>query len=127
MWVDSPERWKSTQLHAGPYQEVRISPDGTRAALLGGSSGNGDVWIYEFARGTFNRLTFTGTNAAPVWSPDGSSVYYSSFSTVGTESTLLKKPADGSREAVVLAKVSSRAYIAWVDPTETTLIVDAAG
>ena len=42
-----------------------------------------------------------------------------------SEATLLKKPADGSRDAVVLAKVSSRAYITWVDPTETAVIVDA--
>ena len=42
-----------------------------------------------------------------------------------SEATLLKKPADGSRDAVVLAKVSSRAYITSVDPTETAVIVDA--
>ena len=52
-------------------------------------------------------------------------MYYSSVDPVGSEATLLKKPADGSREAVVLAKVSSRAYITWVDPTETAVIVDA--
>jgi Tol biopolymer transport system component len=126
VWVDASGKAEVAQLPAGPHQEVRISPDGARAVLLGSVGGRGDVWIYEFGRGTFNRLTFTGTNAAPMWSPDGSSVYYSSFNAVGSEATLLKKPADGSRDAVVLAKVSSRAYITWVDPTETTIILDAA-
>ena len=125
VWVDASGKAEVAQLPAGPHQEVRISPDGTRAALLGSPGGRGDVWIYEFGRGRFNRLTFTGTNLAPMWSPDGSSVYYSSFSAVASEATLLKKPADGSRDAVVLAKVSSRAYITWVDPTETAVIVDA--
>jgi serine/threonine-protein kinase len=125
VWVDASGQSEATKLPAGPHQELRISPDGTRAALLGGTIGNGDVWIYDFARGTFNRLTFTGTNAAPTWSPDGLSVYYSSFSPGGNESTLLKKPADGSREAVAVAKLPQRAYIGWVDPTESAAIVDA--
>jgi Tol biopolymer transport system component len=113
------------KLPAGPHQELRISPDGTRAALLSGTSGSGDVWVYDFARGTFNRLTFTGTNAAPTWSPDGLSVYFSSFSPRGNESTLMKKPADGSREAVAVLTLPQRAYIGWVDPTESSAIVDA--
>ena len=75
LWVDAAGQTEVAKLPAGPHQEAQISPDGTRAALLGGTSGNGDVWIYEFARGTFNRLTFTGTNAAPTWSLDGQSVY----------------------------------------------------
>ncbi|HEX2455648.1 MAG TPA: protein kinase [Vicinamibacterales bacterium] len=124
VWVDAPGQTELAKLPAGRHQEVRISPDGRRAALLGGTSGNGDVWIYEFAAGTFNRLTFTGTNAAPTWSPDGLTVYYSSFDAARTESTLMKKPADGSRDAVAVAKTPGRSYIAWVDPKETSAIVD---
>ena len=125
VWVAGSGQIEATKLQEGPYQELRISPDGTRAVLLSGSSGNGDVWIYDFGRGTFNRLTFTGTNAAPTWSPDGLSVYYSSFSPGGNESTLMRKPADGSREAVAVASVPHRAYIDWVDPAESAAIVDA--
>jgi Tol biopolymer transport system component len=79
VWVDEAGRTEAVKLPSGAYQEMRISPDGTRVALLVGTSGNGDVWIHEFARGTFSRLTFTGTNAAPTWSADGRSVYYSAF------------------------------------------------
>ena len=118
VWVAGSGQTEAAKLTEGPYQELRISPDGTRAALLSGTSGNGDVWICEFGRGTFNRLTFTSTNAAPTWSPDGLSVYYSSFSPGGNESTLMRKPADGSREAVTVASVPHRAYIDWVDPRD---------
>ena len=45
VWVDSSGKTEVTPLPAGPHQEVRISPDGTRTALLGSASGRGDVWI----------------------------------------------------------------------------------
>ena len=125
VWVTESGEKEVAKLPAGPHQEVRISPDGKRAALLEGNSGNGDVWIYDFADGTFNRLSFTGSNAAPAWSGDGLSVYYSSFDAVNTESTIVRKPADGSRDATVVARIAGRAYIAWVDPTDTFAIVDA--
>ena len=124
VWVAPSGQAEVVTLPAGLYQEVRISPDGTRAALLGGTSGNGDVWIYEFARGTFNRLTFTGTNAAPTWSSDSLAVYYSSFSRSGNESTVMMKLADGTREAVTVAKLVGRAYVDWVNPTGTLAVVD---
>ena len=125
VWVTESGKTEVAKLPAGPHQEVRISPDGKRAALLEGNSGSGDVWIYDFADGTFNRLSFTGSNAAPTWSGDGLSVYYSSFDAVNTESTILRKPADGSRDATVVKKIAGRVYIAWVDPTDTFAIVDA--
>jgi serine/threonine-protein kinase len=125
VWVTESGKTEVAKLPAGPHQEVRISPDGKRAALLEGNSGNGDVWIYDFAEGTFNRLSFTGSNAAPAWSGDGLFVYYSSFDAVNTESTILRKPADGSRDATAVAKIDGRAYIAWVDPTDTFAIIEA--
>ena len=125
VWVTEAGQKEVAKLPAGPHQDVRISPDGKRVALLEGASGTGDVWIYDFVDGTFNRLSFTGSNAAPTWSADGLSVYYSSFDAVNTESTILRKPADGSRDATLVAKISGRAYIAWVDPTDTFAIVDA--
>jgi serine/threonine-protein kinase len=124
VWVNGAGAQEVIKLPAGPHQEVRISPDGRRAALLGGTSGNGDVWIYEFAGGTFSRLTFTGANAAPVWSADGATVYYSAYDAGGTGATLWKKPADGSRDAVKLGTTVGRAYFTWIDPSETTAILD---
>ncbi len=78
-WFDDSGRQQPVPLPAGPFQEPRISPDGKRAALLHGTAGSGDVWIYEFESGNFSRLTFTATNAAPMWDASGSFVYYSAF------------------------------------------------
>ena len=125
VWYDEKGQQQPTNLPPGPHQEVRISPDGKRAALLGGTAGSGDVWIYEFASGTFNRLTFTATNAAPIWSADGRTVYFTSFDRNGAQSTLFKKPADGSREAAALGRLPNRAYFSWVDPQEQAAILEA--
>ncbi len=116
---------QATDLTSGPHQEVRISPDGTRAVLLNGTSGNGDVWIYEFATNKYNRLTFSGDTAAPTWSADGKTVYYTSLDRSGTKSTIQKKLADGSRESESLGSIGGRAYLAWVDASERTAVVDS--
>jgi serine/threonine-protein kinase len=73
---------KGTELHAiGPprgYARPRISPDGTRIAVVGGGQNAGDIWIYDVARDTFQRLTFEGNSWSPAWTPDSRSVAYSS-------------------------------------------------
>jgi Tol biopolymer transport system component len=72
-----------------------ISPDGRRAALVLGDPAN-DIWVVELDRGIRSRLT-TGAVAtpAPVWSPDGSEILYTSQSQSGSFS-LGAIPSDGS-------------------------------
>jgi serine/threonine-protein kinase len=52
-WVD--RKGVSTPLMLPPdtYNDLRISPDGDRVAVIVGASGSGDVWIHDFRRGTF--------------------------------------------------------------------------
>ena len=70
----------------GQYNTVAFSPDGTRVAVsrndpqaagrVGrGISGNSDIWLHEFSRGTSARLTFDpGLDWMAVWSPETSGV-----------------------------------------------------
>jgi Tol biopolymer transport system component len=58
--------------------EPRLSPDGRRLALTITATRNTDVWVYDIARGALSRLTFEGTNAAPLWTPDGKRITYQS-------------------------------------------------
>ncbi len=104
--------------------DPRISPDGSRLLLLQGSSNSGDVWIFDFARTTFTRFTFTGTNATPIWSPDGKDIYYCSIDPVLNETTIYRRPADGSREAEVVNKVESNAYLKAILPDGKSAILD---
>ena len=125
-WFDDSGRQQPVPLPAGPFQEPRISPDGKRAALLHGTAGSGDVWIYEFESGNFSRLTFTATNAAPMWDASGIFVYYSAFQPDGASSTLWKKRSDGGGDAESLGTSPGRAYLVWVSPDERSLILDIA-
>jgi Tol biopolymer transport system component len=59
----------------------RISPDGHRYAvgITDPKQGTNDIWIYDLERDNSERLTFSGYDeAAPVWAPDGHTIYYRS-------------------------------------------------
>jgi len=66
-------------LLAGLNSAPALSPDEKRAAFAATDpqSGNTDIWLYDFARGTTTRFTFDpGQDVTPVWSPDGSSIAF---------------------------------------------------
>ena len=124
-WMDRKGKGELVKIPSGPHQEARVSPDGTRIALLKGTSGSGDVWIYDLGEGTFTRLTFNGTSAAPIWSADGRTVYYTTFDPANGSSTIMRKPADGSREAEAVRPIAGRAYLASVDEARQVAILDS--
>jgi serine/threonine-protein kinase len=123
--VDRSGNVQAVNLPGGQYNDPRFSPDGSRVALLQGSSGGGDVWVYDFGRGTFTRLTFTATNATPIWSPDGKSIYYVSIDQAGNKSTIFRKPADGSREAEAVTTINSDAYLKAIERDGEAALCDA--
>ena len=57
VWVD--RQGKEEPLGAAPdaYQDLKISPDGTKVALAI-STGNEDIWIWDIAHKTPTKLTF---------------------------------------------------------------------
>jgi Tol biopolymer transport system component len=84
---------------AGPeddYSSLRLSPDGTRAAIGRRNRERlDDIWVFEFTRGTMSRLTFDPKRETwPVWSPDGRQIAFSANGS-GTDQ-LYRKFADGS-------------------------------
>jgi Tol biopolymer transport system component/predicted Ser/Thr protein kinase len=81
-------------------QEARISPQGDRIAIQI-DSGINDIWVLDLARGVRTRLTFGPiANLRPVWSPDGKWIAY--VSARNGQTTLMRKPADGSGAEEVL-------------------------
>ncbi len=127
-WRDREGRSQPVALPPGRYQEARVSPDGARIALLRGTIGAGDVWIFDVAAGTFTRLTFTGDCTGPSWSADGRYVYYTTFDVPAARSIVTRKIADGSREAEPLRDLSGRGYVEAVDESRgTAMVVSVVG
>jgi hypothetical protein len=123
-WADLKGARQPIDLPPGLYNDVRISPDGTRVAVAQGTSGVADIWVYTFARGTYTRLTFTGINATPVWSADGREIFYSAVDKTGRGTTILTTSADGGREAVPVASSNLRMYLKHVSRDASWALVD---
>ena len=125
VWVDRNGKVQPVNLEPAQYNDVRLSPDSSRAAVLVGSSGAGDVWVYDLARATSTRLTFNGRNATPVWSSDGKSIYYVEMDPTGAGKSLVtRKPADGSRDAQTVVSLDGTAYIKALMPDGGSSIFD---
>jgi len=74
VWVDRHGRSEFLPLEPGFYNELKLSPDGRRLAV----QVLNDIWVYDLQNRTMIRATFRGVNQAPVWTPDGRHVAFSS-------------------------------------------------
>ena len=119
-WVDRTGTPTPLTLPPGLYNDIRVSPDGSKIAVVVGSSGSGDISIYDTHSTAFTPLTSDRTNASPVWSLDSRSLYYASLKPTGDETTVMKRPIDRSRDAEALGVLKSRAYLDAVDPAGKT-------
>ena len=106
VWTSRDGTAEPIALPAGGYFDVRLSPDGRRVALQSVAGAGSDIWVHDFAKKTFTRLTFGGQNRTPIWSRDGSLVYYVSLDPRGERSRIFRRPADGSRDAELVADVN---------------------
>jgi Tol biopolymer transport system component len=79
-WVDRTGSLLQLPAHASQYVEpLRFSPDGLRLAVVTGETGGRDVWVYEWQRDAWTRLTSSpDLDMHPVWSPDGAHIAFGS-------------------------------------------------
>jgi eukaryotic-like serine/threonine-protein kinase len=97
-----------------------LSPDGHRVAnAILGEKGS-DIWVVDLARGTPTRLTFSGTNDHPVWTPDGRAIVYGG--TVSGKSGIYKVLADGSSAQPLLMLAAAATTPTSFTPDGQTLI-----
>ena len=97
IWFDRAGRQAGTVGEPADYAEVNLAPDGAHAAVsvLDPAVGSRDIWIYDVARGIRERFTDDpGEDIAPVWSPDGDRIVFSSSR--GEEVGLYVKATGGS-------------------------------
>ena len=77
VWVDGHNSLEPLALEDHAIEEPRLSPDGTRVAF-GIRGKSNDIWIHDFATSALTRITYEGDNFAPIWTPDGTRVTFSS-------------------------------------------------
>ncbi len=93
-WFDRKGQKLGTLGPPGFYTEPALSPDGTRVAVDLWRLGKADIWVFDTKRGTASLLTFgPANNFDPVWSADGSKVFFTSNR--NGQHDLYQKAADG--------------------------------
>jgi serine/threonine-protein kinase len=78
VWIDRAGKVEALATERKPYRAPRLSPDGTRLAVLIEGDEVSDLWTYELDRHTWTRITFEGDNMQPIWSPDGRTLAFAS-------------------------------------------------
>jgi serine/threonine-protein kinase len=85
----------------GRFEQLGLSPDGTRLAITVDLEGRSELWVKALGRGTLTRLAYEGTyDYRPSWTPDGRSILF--VSDRPGHSALYQIPADGSAPASLL-------------------------
>ena len=93
VWVDRNGNEDVVPVEPGPYDTLRLSPDGRRIAI-----GTPDITVYDLDRNRSTRLTFHSANDFfPIWTPDGEWVVFNSFR--GGSVEIFRKAADGTGDA----------------------------
>jgi eukaryotic-like serine/threonine-protein kinase len=96
-WFDREGREVGAVGEPAEHSNARISPDGQRVgiAIADEHTFVGDLWVYDLARNTRTRLTFTPEDDDGfVWSPDGRRVAFFSWRAHDKPSLYLKELTD---------------------------------
>jgi Tol biopolymer transport system component len=131
VWFDRGGKQLGTIGTPGIPADFGLAPDGKRVAIQRGVRPNTDIWLLDLVRSASSRFTFDpATDVAPIWSPDGRRIAFSSnrdgtgnlyvkLSTgVGDEELLLKSseykfPSDWSRDGRFITYCSAGERTQW--------------
>jgi serine/threonine-protein kinase len=103
VWVNRQGREEPIKAPLRSYTFLRLSPDGTHAALDVRDQER-DIWVWDFARETLARLTLDPANDFnPVWTPDGRRIAFQS-TRQGSAGNIFWQAADGTGTAGRLTK-----------------------
>ena len=96
----------------GAFNALSVSPDGRRVAVGTVAGTLRDVWIKQLERGPFTRLTFSGTDRRPAFSPDGTTIAFVRDALTGGD--VWARSADGNGGDRLLARTGRLIQaVAW--------------
>jgi serine/threonine-protein kinase len=123
VWVDRKGNVEALDAPARLYVHPRLSPDGQRIAVALTEPKN-DIWIYDIARSSLSRFTTEGSNAYPIWTPDGKKVTYVS-SRDGRPPNVFWKPVDGNgAEERLTTSDNTQVTETWLPDGQSLLFVE---
>jgi len=77
VWVDRDGRIETVTRAGRQTGVMQISPDGKRVVVTTGlGPGDGELFVYDFARDSMTRLTFDGSRIGGTWSLDGKRILH---------------------------------------------------
>jgi serine/threonine-protein kinase len=123
VWIGRDGVTEPTGPEIGPHRQIALSPDNRQVALISGTGQNDDLWVHDLERDTTSRLTFEGSAAEPIWSPDGKHIAYATTQE-GREANVHWKAADGSSEAEPLWAAEQQGLPMSFSPDGRYLLID---
>jgi eukaryotic-like serine/threonine-protein kinase len=112
MWFDRSGKPLPIASSADRISNIALSADGTRVAARRFFQGNYDIWVIDLARGTTSRATANpAPEGAPVWSPDGERIAFSSERGKAGNIYVTEASGSGAEEALVTSDLPN-------DPTD---------
>jgi hypothetical protein len=95
-WMDREGKTTPLQATTAIWFNPQFAPDGRRLAM-NIVDGQNDVWVYEWARDRFSRLTFDPPDdRKPVWTPDSRRIVFASARADKSTLNLYWRRADGT-------------------------------
>jgi Tol biopolymer transport system component len=108
LWLEGSGKTQPLLAAPGRYFTPRLSPDGNRLAL---SIGLTDLHVYDWARDTMTRLTFTTERTGyPVWTPDGTHIAFESQTSEGSSLNWIRADGSGEARRLLASKNELRPY-----------------
>src|SRR5207342_1456994 len=107
-WFDRGGRPLGTVGPPGRYDSPpQLSPRGTTIAVARGPYFQQDLWFLDPRDGTETRFTFDPPGSrVPVWSPDGSRIFFQAAHGDGRGARLYEKAASGAGAEVMVADLA---------------------
>jgi len=101
VWVDREGNVDPLPVEPGSYGHPRLSPDNHHLAYDASVAGHGQIWVYDLRRQTPTRLTDSGDNVMPIWSPDGEKVLFASSGRGGYGLSWQRSDGGGERQEML--------------------------